>query len=371
MSTSTTSADPVLGALTPEHRFERAQNRSGLPALVWLSWAAAAAAAVQLAPNPVYVSVVVAIAAVAVQAHGDRTRLGAAFPVLVVAGVVFAVMRLVLTALTTHAGEDVLFALPEVTLPRLLGGFVVGGGVELPVVARAAAEGWAIVGVITAFAAFNAVVSHHELTAGAPRAFYELGLAVTVAIAFVPSTIAAVSAVRDADRARTGGRVVRRGRLVRQVVPVLESGMERAVRLAESMDSRGFGRDASRRESAGGWCGLAALVLLATSFVALVGRRPLMAASLACAGGAAVVGAVALTSIAARRVRYRHRRLSARDWATAAIPWATPLVLGVLSAAGDDSLVWPGDRVLVPSVGLLPVIAFAALVVPAAIEQRR
>jgi len=48
--------------------------------------------------------------------------------------------------------------------------------------------------------------------------------------------------VRDADRARTGGKVMRRGRLLRQVVPVLELGLERAVTLAESMDSRAFAR---------------------------------------------------------------------------------------------------------------------------------
>ena len=75
-----------------------------------------------------------------------------------------------------------------------------------------------------------------------PRAFFELGLVIVVALAFVPSTLAAIHDVRDADRARTGGKVVRRGRLLRQVVPVLELGLERAVTLAESMDSRGFAR---------------------------------------------------------------------------------------------------------------------------------
>ena len=104
------------------------------------------------------------------------------------------------------------------------------------------AEGFAIVGVMAVFGAFNSVVSHSELVQSTPRAFYELGLVVVVALAFVPSTITAIHDVREADRARTGGRVVRRGRLLRQVVPVLEHGLERAVTLAESMDSRGFAR---------------------------------------------------------------------------------------------------------------------------------
>ena len=80
---------------------------------------------------------------------------------------------------------------------------------------------------------------------------------IVVALAFVPSTLAAIHDVRDADRARTGGRVVRRGRLLRQVVPVLELGLERAVTLAESMDSRGFARTGpSPRDRAAGWWGV-------------------------------------------------------------------------------------------------------------------
>ena len=43
-----------------------------------------------------------------------------------------------------------------------------------------------------------------------PRAFHELGLVVTIALAFVPSTLAALRASRESDRARTGGVVVRK-----------------------------------------------------------------------------------------------------------------------------------------------------------------
>jgi len=114
------------------------------------------------------------------------------------------------------------------------------------------------VAIMAVFGAFNAVVSHHELVQAAPRAFHEVGLIVVVALAFVPSTIESVRAVREADRARTGGRAVRRGRLVRQVVPVLERGLEKALALAESMDSRARGRAAGGRRRAAacaGWAG--------------------------------------------------------------------------------------------------------------------
>jgi len=337
-----------------------------VPALVWLFWALAAATSVQLAPNPLYVTLVIAISALVVEGHAVDGPLRGAFPVLLLAGLAFAVLRLVLTALTTHGTGDVLFSLPEATLPALLGGFTVGGTVEAPVVARAAAEGWALIGILAAFGAFNAVVSHHELVAAAPRAFYEIGLAVTVALAFVPSTIAAVGAVRESDRARTGGRVVRRGRLLRQVVPILETGMERAVGLAESMDSRGFGhRPASRADATAGWLSLVALLALAASFVALVGRANQVAVALLVVGTAGVVAAVVVASRASHRVRYRRRRLTRADWALGAAAWAAPVALIVLATLDDDTLIWPDDRLGLPGLNVAAVAALGALALPA------
>ena len=207
---------------------------------VWLVWALAAAACVQLATSPVYVALVIGIAALAVSAHARPGPYARAFPVLVTVGVVFAVVRMLLTVATTHGLGTVLFSTPHFMLPQLLGGFTVGGTVELPVILQSLAEGFAIVGMMAVFGAFNGVVTHSELVQSTPRAFYEVGLVVVVALAFVPSTLAAIGDVRDADRARTGGRVVRRGRLLRQIVPILELGMERAVTLSESMDARGF-----------------------------------------------------------------------------------------------------------------------------------
>ena len=224
-------------------------------------------------------------------------------------------MRVALMALTTHSGLDVLFTVPSFTLPDFLGGFTVGGSIELPVVLQAANEGLVIIGVIAVFGAFNAVASHYELVQAAPRAFYEVGLIIVVALAFVPSTIAAVVDVREADRARTGGRVVRRGRLLRQLVPVLECGLERAVNLAESMDSRGFAHGgASPRDKAAGWCGVGSLVALASAFVALIARSTTLAAVLGLTGVAGLLVAIRLASAGEARVRYRPRRMTRADY---------------------------------------------------------
>lgn len=345
---------------------------NGPPAVLWLVWALAAAASIQLAPNPVYVSVVIAISVYLTEAHGADGPLARTFPILVGVATLFATVRVVLTAATAHGTGDVLFTLPQATLPEILGGFTVGGTVEAPVVARAAAEGWAMIGIIAVFAAFNTVVSHHELVQAAPRAFYELGLAVTVAIAFVPSTVEAIGAAREADRARTGGSLVRRGRLMRQVVPVLETGLERAVGLAESMDSRGFGRAPARADTAAGLLGLGSLLLLGGAFVALVARARGTAVGMAVGGGALLVAAVVVASRGTARVLYRPRRLTPAQRLFAASSCLAPLALVLVGGAAERTLRWPGDVLTAPSASVAVLVALGALAIaPAATASTR
>lgn len=339
-----------------------------LHAGAWLAWAAAAAISIELAPSPVYVAVVIACAGAVAAAHGRGGALGRAFPLLVGLGIGFGLLRVLLTVATTHSqpAAHVLFTTPAFTVPRLLGGFRVGGTVELPVLLQAAAESFTIVGVMAVFGAFNAVVSHYELVASAPRAFYEPGLIVTVAVAFVPATLATVQRVREADRARTGGVTVRRGRMLRLAVPILETGMEQAVALAESMDSRGFARSGSTAaDQVAGTLLVVALLGLAGGFVALVGRAPGAAELSVAVGCAALVAAAVVASRPGDRSRYRRRRMTAGErWllATFLLP---PVVLAVLASRADGSLVWEASRMRAPGFNPLAGLALAWLAGPA------
>jgi energy-coupling factor transport system permease protein len=332
---------------------------------VWLVWALAAAACIELAPSPVYVALVIGIASLAVSIHARPGPYARAFPLLLAVGALFAVVRMLLTVATTHGVGDVLFTTPHFGLPQLLGGFTVGGSVELPIMLQSLAEGFAIVGIMGVFGAFNSVVSHSELVQSTPRAFYEVGLVVVVGLAFVPSTLSAIHDVRDADRARTGGRIVRRGRLLRQVVPVLELGLERAITLAESMDARGFARaGASRRDRAAGWWGVASLLMLGGAFVALVGSSDTVAAVLGLAGACGLLAAILLASSGTRRVRYRPRRMRLPDWLVAAAVGLAPIAMASCSLAGDASLVWFANPLAWPALHVLPALALLPLLAP-------
>lgn len=336
-----------------------------LHSVTWLVWVLSAATAVELAPNPLYVALVVGAAATVVVGHRVDTALARAFPVLVGFGVFFAVVRVVITALTTRSGGPHLVALPAFEVPSFVGGFTVGGPVETDVVVQAAAAGFAIVGVMAVFGAFNAVVSHHELVQVAPRAFYEAGLVLSVSLAFVPSVVTTVQRVRDADRARLGGARPPRRRSARLLVPVLESALERAVALSESMDSRGFGRGAPPpSERAAGMLALAGLVALVSSFVALVGERTALAGGLAVSGAALVAAAVTAVSRGPRRPRYRARRLAPSDFAVMAASLMVPVVLGGLRLRGEPALGWlPGGAG--PAFDPLSAAALLLLAVPA------
>src|SRR5262245_66019789 len=124
--------------------------------VAWFVWAVAAAASVQLAPSPVYVALVIGIAWLIVEVHAPHGPYRRAFPVLLAVGVVFALIRVVLATLTTHNGLDVMFSLPEFTMPRLLGGFTVGGTVVTNVVLQVLPEVFALFGLMAVFGAFNA-----------------------------------------------------------------------------------------------------------------------------------------------------------------------------------------------------------------------
>ena len=114
--------------------------------VAWLVWALAGAATVQLAPSPVYVALIVGIAWLVVEVHAPDGPYRRAFPALLVVGVVFALIRVLISALTAHPGVDVLMTLPEVTVPRLLGGFTLGGTVEAGVVLQIGAAGFFAIG---------------------------------------------------------------------------------------------------------------------------------------------------------------------------------------------------------------------------------
>ncbi len=333
--------------------------------LALLGWAVAGALAVQIATSPLYLGTVLAISAATVFVLAEDRRKARIFTFLLLWSVSFAAVRVALAALTVHGDRYVLFTLPSFSVPKVLGGFSIGGPVDGLTVASAATQTLAVVALVALFAAFNSVASHRDIVESLPSSFFELAVAVAVALRFVPSLTEAIAESRLADRARTGGSTVKRRRPGRLAVSVLDSSLEKAVLLSESMDSRGFASPGTHHGNGlVGWLGSASLLALAGSLVALVAGSSGAAVVLLAAAGAFFVAALKVDSRYGP-TKYASERLTPRDLQMVGIASLAPLGLWVAAVLHDPSLRWPRDGLLTwPTLSPLPLLATLTLLVP-------
>jgi energy-coupling factor transport system permease protein len=126
------------------------------------------------------------------------------------------------------------------------------GTVDVGSVMFAALEGARLATLLVVFGTFNAVTDPFGVVRLAPRRFHEPALAAALALSIAPRTVSMVGQVREAQRLR-GIQTSRWRTLPSLALPVLETGMEQAVTLAESMDARGHGRGRRSRYRPARW----------------------------------------------------------------------------------------------------------------------
>ena len=177
----------------------------------WIIWVTCAAIVAFTTTDPFYLALLVAVAwfvYAACQVSGPTAR---SFRVFLITGLAAMGIRTLLVFL---------------------------GTVELGSVTYAALEGMRLAAILVVFGTFNAVTDPFGVVRLAPRRFHEPALAAALALAIAPRTIAAVHRVREAQALR-GLSTTRWRSLPALAIPILETGMEDAVTLAESMDARG------------------------------------------------------------------------------------------------------------------------------------
>lgn len=207
----------------------------------WLVWVLSAGLCAVLATNPFYLLPLVATAWVV---YAARRRPGPglrSFRLFVVFGILTILTRTALVLLN-----------PIVDAPVGASAF-----------AAAALEGLRLAVLLTLFGTFNAVTDPFRVLRLAPRRWHEPALATALALSIAPRTIAAAARVREAQRLR-GIEIARWRSLPALAVPVLETGMEEAMTLAESMDARGHGRGPRTRYRPERWTSAAVAVVAAS-----------------------------------------------------------------------------------------------------------
>ena len=145
---------------------------------------------------------------------------------------------------------------------------VVFGPVTKETIAAAGLEGLRLAVLLSVYGTLNSVTDPYGFLRLAPRRFHEAALAASLALSLAPRMLEAVGQVREAQRLR-GIHVSRWRALPALAVPVLETGMEEAVTLAESMDARGHGRGARSRYRPQRWRGRETII--ATTALAALG----------------------------------------------------------------------------------------------------
>ena len=338
----------------------------------WLAWLTAALVVTGLANNPLYMLLaLLAATLVFLACHGD-SGLARAYRLFFLAGLGLWVGYIFFSVVTVGGarGSTVLFRLPELTLPALLGGITLGGPVTAEDLAWGAVRGLRVWTLIAIFGAFNALVDHYRLLRLAPRSLFHAGLAVTISIVFVPQTLRALVEIAESQRVR-GHRFRGPRSFAPLVSPLLASSLERSIQLAEALDARGYGRTraadvALGRRQVGAIVGL--LLLAAGLFGWLYYGAAAATPALALLGAGVVILALTLRALGrlVPRTTYRHERWRRRDSVIVAAALGCAVGWVGLRLAGAGGLVYnPSPVVSLPPFEPIAGLVVALLAVPA------
>ena len=350
--------------MTVRHR--SARPRRLLHPGAWWLWAGGLAVVALRTTNPLLLGLVLGVVAFVVASRRSDAPWAMSFVGYLKLGLVVIAIRMVFPILFGNRlpGTE-LFTIPSVTLPGWAAGVSIGGPVTVELLVGAFYQGLRLAVVIACVGAANTLCSPYRMLRALPNALYEAGVAVTVALTFAPQLAITARRVRDARRLRgrpTKGPSAWRG----SMLPVLEGALERAVALAASMDSRGYGRHgqtpvAVRRTAAA--LTLGGLVLVAIGAygvldpsVPFVLRAPALVA-----GGAALAGALVMGGRRSDRTRYRPDPWLVAEWIVSLS--GVVAVVGVVASGrvggALDPSVYPLEVPQLPVAGAVGVVLAA------------
>ena len=193
------------------------------------AWSAACLFIVLFTSSPAYRIAVLVAAFCTVAARAGLRRMK---PLLLGVGAV-AVFAALLNFISAHLGATVLFELPG-SLPA------VGGPYTLEALAYGVTGGVTIAAAILAVAPFSLLLATDEVVDALPRALSRTGTAIAASLNLVPSIGTSFTEVVEAQRLR-GWRPRGPRSWAEIVVPIVLTGVEGSIQLAESMEARGYG----------------------------------------------------------------------------------------------------------------------------------
>jgi energy-coupling factor transport system permease protein len=211
----------------------------------WWVWALGLAVAAGRTTNPWLLLTILAVAAYVVIARRADAPWAMAFRMYVYLGAVIVGFRVVFRFVFGGAeGSTIILRLPEIPLPAWAAGIRLFGDVSAESLLGGLYDGLRLATMVICLGAANALANPKRLLKAMPPALYEVGTAVIVALSVFPQLAESVQRVRQARKLRGGSSGKRFHALHAIIIPVLEDALDRSLRLAASMDSRGYGRAA-------------------------------------------------------------------------------------------------------------------------------
>lgn len=210
--------------------------------VTWMAWVLfACALAIVNSSVTVYFVLIGMSSFIAWQFATDHSR-RKMFGIVLTITTLFSLLRIALLLLTSHSGDVSFVTLPSFTMPRIFGGYVVGGALEVVVLKQAVIDSLFILCIVSIFASAAVAVRAADWLQVVPRQFFTPTLAALIGFAAIPSMVSSVKRAKEAEQFRTGGVSARRYRKMRRLVtPVIDDALERSVHLGETLEARGFG----------------------------------------------------------------------------------------------------------------------------------
>lgn len=346
----------------------------------WLIWLLSGVAPALMISNPLYLALLLFASVVNYRILARRSEMAPTWQPLLRIALVVVLLATLFNLLFAHGGRTVLFTLPSWQLlvgpDRRIALLTLGGPVALEAVAYGLTRAAALMMIILMFATFNMLVDTAHLMRSLPRFMYQTGVVTSIAVSFVPQSVLALREIREAQMVR--GHEFRGVRdLLPLFMPLMTTGMERALQLAESMEARGFGarREVSAREEVLYKSLVAVALALAVAAMAIwgfAGRSRWIALVLGAAVAGLLAGVFRSMSRRVNRTRYVRELWRRRDTLLTALSvLSLAIVLGAKQLGGAfmyyypyPLLRWPGFEPLV-GVALLLFVSPVILLGPA------
>ncbi len=339
-------------------------SASELDSRAWLAWGFAAMLPLLVGRNPWLTLEVLIIVLVVRGTWLDRnTAQGNAWFLRI--ALVMAAISVVFNVLTVHAGDLVIASLPD-SWP------VIGGDLTWNAVAYGLVSGVTLFGLVLTGITVAALIRWVDLFHLLPPRLAPIAVTGSVAWAFLPQTAIAWTNIREAMTMR-GHRFKGARDFPPILVPLLASGLERSLAMAEALEARGFGmpveRQSRQRKGEPFHAGLLIMGLVGLMVSAYCLATGQVAAGLS-AGLIASAAMLLLSRISPaqgpRTTRYRELVLRRADWLTIACALVAMGAVVAWTSARPASLqfdTYPTMRI--PTVEPLLMAALALLLLPA------